>query len=328
MVDRPEHSGVELPRLGREAAEAALGQIADRMRTLAGRAQSPGRTTVHKRARVLRRHIGPRVAGAGRDIAGHTGEAGRAFGEMARTHVWPSLSRLGEKLAQRTNPAVLKEDYRRFLILIHETILDREIEKVLFVPTRDHIKLSELTIRSLMRLSGHAYRPTPAKVFEWAMTPLDGEVKRSIFVDIGAGRGRALLMASHYDFEKIIGVEFAEELHSDCLMNIAQYPRSRMRCRDVDCVLEDATHFEVPEQSAVFYFFDPFEPQILEEVLMRIARAYGLHQRPCHLVFVDPPDPAAMRRWSMFEPVAIDRMLALKIKLFSPYDIAVYRTRA
>lgn len=328
MVDRPDHSSGDAPRAPRETAEAAIANVAHRMRSLAGKAHAQSRTAVHKSAHQLKTQVGPRVADASRDIAGHTNEAGKALGKLTRTHLLPPLSRLLENLAQRTKPTVLKEDYRRILMFIHETILDREIERVLFVPTRDHIKLSELSIRSLMRLSGHDYKPTPAKVFEWAMAPLAVEHERSLFVDIGAGRGRALLMASHYPFEKVRGVEFADELHADCQMNIAQYPRSRMQCRDVECELEDATHFDVPDQSAVFYFFDPFEPQILEEVLMRIARAHARHQRLCHLVFVDPPDPAAMRRWTMFEPVPIDKLLALKIKLFSPYDIAVYRTRS
>lgn len=335
MVDRPDHPSAEEPRARREAVEAVLLQITNRLRALAGRAQAQGRSAVQKSSKQLHKHthqiktqIGPRVADASRDIAGQTGEAGKALGDLTRSHLMPPLSRFWENLRQRTKPTVLKEDYRRILMFIHETILDREIERVLFVPTRDHIKLSELSIRSLMRLSGHDYRPTPSKVFDWAMSSIVDDHKRSIFVDIGAGRGRVLLMASHYDFDKVVGVEFAEELHSDCLMNIAQYPRSRMSCRDVECELDDATHFEIPEQGAVYYFFDPFEPQILEEVLMRIARAHGQHQKLCHLVFVEPPDPALMRRWSMFEPVVLDRLLALKIKLFSPYDIAIYRTRS
>jgi len=41
--------------------------------------------------------------------------------------------------------------------------------------------------------------------------PID--LSKFTFIDLGAGKGRALLMASDYLFQKIIGVEFMPELH-------------------------------------------------------------------------------------------------------------------
>ena len=40
------------------------------------------------------------------------------------------------------------------------------------------------------------------------MIPVD-----SIFVDFGCGKGRALLIASEYNFKSVRGVEFAHELY-------------------------------------------------------------------------------------------------------------------
>ena len=52
-------------------------------------------------------------------------------------------------------------------------------------------------------------------------------LSRLSFVDYGAGKGRVLLLASQHPFAAIGGIEFAEELHDDATMNIAQFPRSR-----------------------------------------------------------------------------------------------------
>jgi len=47
------------------------------------------------------------------------------------------------------------------------------------------------------------------------------------FVDLGSGKGRVLLMASHYPFKRIIGVEFIPELHQVAQENIRKYTEQR-----------------------------------------------------------------------------------------------------
>ena len=44
--------------------------------------------------------------------------------------------------------------------------------------------------------------------------------KKDIFVDFGCGKGRVLLIASQYKFNKIIGIEFAPELFSIARANL------------------------------------------------------------------------------------------------------------
>ena len=344
MVDHPEQPSAEAPLSQGKRAARAASTLAEQAREVAGRTLvqgqkslragavaaraglDRGQKSLRSGAAAAKTRFGPRVAATGRGIASHTGEAGRAVTEMTRRHLMPRIAAWFDNLAQRTRPGVLKEDYRRILMFFHETVLDRGFEQLVFLPTRGTIPLKELTIQSLMRLSGHDYRPSPCKVFEWALSPLADTLKRRTFVDMGSGRGRVLLLAAKYDFDKVIGVEFAEELFNDCQMNIAQYPRSRMKCRDVECVLEDAAHFQIPDQNLVFYFFKPFDPVMLEEVLARIARSYEQRQRPMHLVFVDPPDPLLLKRWTMFRPIPLERWQALKIKYMSPYGVAVYHT--
>ncbi len=46
---------------------------------------------------------------------------------------------------------------------------------------------------------------------------------RFCFVDVGSGKGRALLLASDYPFRKIIGVELSPELDRIARANIARY---------------------------------------------------------------------------------------------------------
>jgi methylase of polypeptide subunit release factors len=46
-----------------------------------------------------------------------------------------------------------------------------------------------------------------------AVASLDVEHKDFTFIDLGSGKGRALVLALSYPFRRVVGVEFALELH-------------------------------------------------------------------------------------------------------------------
>ena len=50
------------------------------------------------------------------------------------------------------------------------------------------------------------------------------DYRRFTFVDVGSGKGRALLLASDYPFREIIGVELSPDLDRVARSNIARYP--------------------------------------------------------------------------------------------------------
>ncbi|MGI9384393.1 MAG: class I SAM-dependent methyltransferase [Methyloligellaceae bacterium] len=314
------------------AREAASGAVVV-MRRRGGRALLLGRESLHKATTSTRASIGPRVGRLGRWLRRtairslvQSRTLARGSVHQVQTRAVPATIDAGWRLRERLRPRVLKQDYRRFQIFMHRVLFDRTVENLLFASSKDRVPLNQLHIRSLTRLSGRDYRPTPRLVFEWAMEALPEPVKRFAFVDFGAGVGRVLMLASHWEFEKIIGVEFAQELHDDCLMNIAQYPRSRMKCRDVTCILEDATHFDIPDQDCVLYFFNPFGENVLREVMARVARSYDRNPRRIYVISVDLAATSTIEEWRIFERIPIERQLRLKIRTFSPYTIAVYRS--
>lgn len=245
---------------------------------------------------------------------------------MARDKAFPWLARAVAGLREHTRPSVLKRDYRQALLLAHQKLFDRQVEDLTFVSSSKPTPLSDLKIGSITRLQGSDYKPTPRLVFRWAMEAIPEKPENYTFIDFGAGRGRVLLLASHLNFAKIIGVEFAEELHNDCEMNVAQYPRSLMKCRNIECVLDDATHYELPDSPTLFYFFRPFNDAIMAEVLDRIARSYDRSPRRIYLVCIDMPDNKAIENLGIFRRFNLPGMHGLRISLLSPYSVSIYRT--
>jgi hypothetical protein len=248
--------------------------------------------------------------------------------EIGRENVLPEIERASAKLKEHTRRDRLEHDYRTYLLKLHERVLDPAVEQLFFKPTKDPVPLSGLTIRGNYREYGHDYRPSPCRLVEWTIAALDYDLSRLTFVDHGAGKGRVLLLASQHPFQAVGGVEFAEELHDDATMNIAQFPRSRMKCRTVECVLDDASALGPPEGEAVHYFFNPFAREVFAEVLDNIVVSYRRRPRRLYLILVDPVATDLIDQSGVFQRHALPQIERLKIKAFSPYEVALYRSLA
>ncbi|MEG6509249.1 hypothetical protein V6C03_09725 [Methyloligella sp. 2.7D] len=251
--------------------------------------------------------------------------AGRAA-EASRTMLLPRLKTAALALARQLSPKQIARDIQAIVVFGHRITADRPIEKLMFRPTAAAVSLDALTIRGTGRQEAHNYRPTPHLVFDWAMSAITDDLQRFAFIDYGAGKGRVLLMASLYPFRSIGGIECTEELHEDARMNIAQFPRSPMRCRRIECVLEDATHVATPRGPGVHYFFDPFSRVAFAQVLNGIAASYREDPRPLYLVLVDCKYGDLVRQTKLFRRARMPFRAQLASFLFSPYRIEVYKT--
>ena len=110
---------------------------------------------------------------------------------------------------------------------------------------------------------------------------------RSVFLDFGAGKGRALLLAAQHSFRKAIGVELSPELCAAAQKNIVTYckhhPESFI---EVHCA--DAAVFEVPTEVNVAFFFNPFGPEVMLAVIDRIAESISRSPREFHVFYLNP----------------------------------------
>src|SRR5262249_27445537 len=64
------------------------------------------------------------------------------------------------------------------------------------------------------------YEPIQLPVFKAIMRAVRLDPRDYLFIDFGSGKGRALVLAARYGFERVIGVEFAPSLHEIAARNI------------------------------------------------------------------------------------------------------------
>lgn len=168
---------------------------------------------------------------------------------MARAKAVPALQKSALWLAHNLRRRELRKRYSELLIFAHNRVIDRRLEKLFFVPTLQGAVNAPAPERGIL-YDG----PVPSTVFNWVFTAIDDDLREFAFVDFRAGRGRTMLLAAKRDFDHIVGFEFDARLFDDLQMNIAQYPRSQMVCRNIDCYRGDLDGIRIPDQPSVLWF--------------------------------------------------------------------------
>ena len=164
-----------------------------------------------------------------------------------------------------------------------------QFDEQLGVDTRGIVNLSDLKIDGNNQLHGQAYQATGNEVFRDMMNALPDELSDFTFVDVGSGKGRTLLLATAWPFERIIGVEFSRELHETAQRNIerARYPWPQ-RCVDVSSVCCDATAWTLPNDRLVLYFYNPFTEPVMRAVVQNIEQSIQQADRDVYVVYYNP----------------------------------------
>ena len=160
-----------------------------------------------------------------------------------------------------------------------------------------------LSVRLREIFSERLYQPTVEEEFAAIMRSLDGiDLTEFTFVDLGSGKGRALLMASMYPFARIVGVEVQPELDAIARRNIEVFSRPGQLCRRIESLCADAREYEFPRENLVMYLFNPFPAYVLREVLEKLAASARSAPRPIFVLYNAPFEKQEFERMPEFEP--------------------------
>jgi len=144
----------------------------------------------------------------------------------------------------------------------------------------------ELSIEADSRMGGHLYQPSSSVIFEKAMNTLPFNFQDKVFLDIGSGKGRALILAAEAGFRKVIGVEYAAELNDLAHTNIERV-RNRFPNTEFELQEGDALQYDIPEEVDVIYLFNPFDETATRELLKKVKPAFQ-RRKPLFLIYVHP----------------------------------------
>ena len=129
---------------------------------------------------------------------------------------------------------------------------------------------------------------TAPSIFQQAFARLEIDFERFTFVDLGAGKGRIMLLASNFPFQQVLGVEFIPELHAIANRNISVYQPPTRQCQDVQCILSDVQEFVFPTVPLVIFMWHPFVGPVFERVMQNLEDSLRRNPREVYIVYLKP----------------------------------------
>jgi precorrin-6B methylase 2 len=152
-------------------------------------------------------------------------------------------------------------------------IEDQAFDRRYGLDTRGVTPLKNLAIDGRHVAHGVHYAPTRVRYFRAVIRTLPIP-QDSVFVDLGAGKGRMLLLAARSGrFSKVVGVEFSAELCHIAEQNIRRFQRHCAGNVRFEVVHADAADYEVQPDQNVFFMFNPFGPVVMAQVVQHIRQS-------------------------------------------------------
>jgi len=171
---------------------------------------------------------------------------------------------------------------------IRKKTVDASFDRDHGVDTGGTTQLTDLVIAGPYRRFGIAHTASDPDEFADAVDSLCIEHKDFTFIDLGSGKGRAAVLALSYPFRRIVGVEFALELHRVAAANLTSLAATGRDVRRIEFVHADATSFNFPDEPSVIYLYHPFEGDVMHRVVQRVLRAHAANPRPIFILYANP----------------------------------------
>ena len=139
----------------------------------------------------------------------------------------------------------------------------------------------------LLGVLNSPYQPIPPDQFREMMAALPIDFTQFTFIDIGSGKGRALLLAAEYGFRRILGVELLSELHEIARENRGKFLKRGKRA-NMELLSMDATEFCFPTEPTVVFLFNPLPEAGLKMLMMNLESSLRKAPRPLYLIYANP----------------------------------------
>jgi SAM-dependent methyltransferase len=110
------------------------------------------------------------------------------------------------------------------------------------------------------------------------------------FVDLGCGKGRALIVATEYGFRRVVGVELSPDLCRAAGANAEIVAGRFPELPEIEIVQGDAVEYVLPEGPLAIFLYHPFHRILMRRLADRLAADRAertIHLLYCNAVFAD-----------------------------------------
>ena len=185
-----------------------------------------------------------------------------------------------------------------------------------------HLKSGHRHDRHTTAYFGVAPSVFVALMKRWRRLNPDASVEETVFLDVGAGMGRGLLLAAEMPFRAVIGIELNPDLVRIARRNVAQWRAGeRVRAEEVRVVEGDAVEFPLPNGPIVAFLFNPFGGPVMNRLLARWRKALVAAPNRLNLIYVNNEQERAIEAAPGFTRLFLGKVARSRADAIADYKI-------
>lgn len=145
-----------------------------------------------------------------------------------------------------------------------------------------------LTAAHPSRYWATGYYGISPSVFWQAMDRLNLQWNKFIFIDVGSGKGRALMLAQRYPFRRMIGLELSPCLVEISKENLKRFDAAWNLGNPVEVVQCDAVDYPWPLEPSVVFLYHPFAQPVMRHFVDHLRTSLRKYPRDTYLMYANP----------------------------------------
>jgi SAM-dependent methyltransferase len=151
-----------------------------------------------------------------------------------------------------------------------------------------HLKSGHRHDRHATAYFGVAPSVFHALLRRWQRSRPAASIEETSFIDVGAGMGRAVLLASELPFRQVVGVELNPTLARIARKNLTAWRAAGRAIAPMKIICGDAVDFELPPGPCLAFLFNPFGAPVMRRLLSRWEKALAERAgHPVDLIYVN-----------------------------------------
>jgi hypothetical protein len=133
----------------------------------------------------------------------------------------------------------------------------------------------------------HCYCGSQPSIVRAALTLLPS-LAYYTFIDLGAGKGRAAMVASEFPLREVVGVELSVALAERARRNVAIYRRRHPDHAPIRVENTNAAAFRFPAGNLIIFLYNPFEEALVRRVVANLEQALSAERRSLFVIYYNP----------------------------------------
>jgi SAM-dependent methyltransferase len=209
----------------------------------------------------------------------------------------------------------------------HPFDLENGVKTSGLIPGR-HLKTGHRHDRHSTAYFGVAPSVFFSLLIRWQRTHPAAPIEDFTFIDVGAGMGRAMLLASELPFRRVIGIELNPALAHTARRNISRW-RSAGRVHALTRLVQrDAVEFAFPSAPCLLFLFNPFGAPVLRRLLNNVSASLSRRPGQLDLIYVNNEQETVLEKQPGFKRLFQGQISRSRADAIADHKIMANQRRA